>query len=361
MTDSYSKILTLKNVYGVNSNVRTNIWFIDETNLVYSAGRTLVFHNANSPQTFIKGNKESLGITAMCLVPNRKYIAVAERGKLFPTITFYDTSTRKKKKIITHADAGTQEFVCFSFSADGKFMLAQGGAPSYKLVLWSMEGKSKVVATIGTSSDAKDPAYHCSMSPDNKLICVTGNGIFKLFKYEEGNLRMIQNTLGNRGVEEYLCHTWLDESKIVVANRNGDIFIVDNGEFKASISSAPSDGFGIYCVIPYGKGFICGGDNGLVILFEPDDIEVYRRQKTMRLNNSYYEINDVEFVDDETHRAVNFGCSPSLETLAIATTTGQIFTVSLSQVHMLQVSIYSRLLFVLIDQFHRNQIFPLVI
>ncbi len=111
--NSFSKILTLKSIQGLNFKVKNNIWFIDESNIVYPAGRTLVFHNINGTQHYIKGSKESLGITAMAIVPNRKYIAIAEKGKTFPTITFYDTQTRKKKKIITHSDAGAQ--VCIIF------------------------------------------------------------------------------------------------------------------------------------------------------------------------------------------------------------------------------------------------------
>jgi hypothetical protein len=107
-----SKILTLKCIHGLNSKTRNNICFIDEINVVYPAGRTLVFHNINGTQNYIKGSKDSLGITTMSLLPNRKFIAVAEKGLQSPTITFYDISTRKKKRIITYSDAGSQ--VCFS-------------------------------------------------------------------------------------------------------------------------------------------------------------------------------------------------------------------------------------------------------
>lgn len=106
-----SKILSLKSVHGLNAKVKNNIWFIDEANLVYPAGKTLVFHNINGTQNYVRGSRDSLGITAMALVPNRKYIAVAEKGKSYPSIIFYDTLTRKKKKIITHSDAGSQVWI----------------------------------------------------------------------------------------------------------------------------------------------------------------------------------------------------------------------------------------------------------
>ena len=139
----------------------------------------------------------------------------------------------------------------FTFSSDGKFMIAQAGGPHYKLILWSMEGKSKVVASIGTSTSERDPVYQCSMSPDNKYICVTGNGIFKLLKYDEGTLKQVvscsslvssfnnhnfsnsrkptdTNTASNTS-DEYVYHAWLDDTRLVISNRNGDLYLVEIG------------------------------------------------------------------------------------------------------------------------------------
>ena len=116
---------------------------------------------------------------------------------------------------------------------------------------------------------------------------MSGNGVFKLLKYEDGNLKIVCNSLSSSSEsssEEYMCHRWIDSYRLIVANRNADLFLVENMEFKASIPSAPSDGGGIYSIISYGKGFICCGDNGSVMMFEMDDVEVFKRQKTMKLS-----------------------------------------------------------------------------
>ena len=55
-----------------------------------------------------------------------------------------------------------QEYVSLSFSADGKMLLAQGGAPEYNLVLWVWE-KSKVAAVVKTTNQQASPVH--SVSP----------------------------------------------------------------------------------------------------------------------------------------------------------------------------------------------------
>ena len=102
-----TKVLTLKSVYGVNTKVRNNIHYVDEQNLAYPAGRTIVLYNTSGGQTFIKGSKESTGITAMAVSPNRKSIAVAERTIAAPTITIYETANKKRKKVISGTDANS--------------------------------------------------------------------------------------------------------------------------------------------------------------------------------------------------------------------------------------------------------------
>jgi hypothetical protein len=55
-----------------------------------------------------------------------------------------------------------QEYVSMSFSADGKMLLAQGGAPEWNLVLWVWE-KSKVAATVKTTNQAGHAIYNVGL------------------------------------------------------------------------------------------------------------------------------------------------------------------------------------------------------
>ena len=53
------------------------------------------------------GAAESARITAMTVSPNRRLLAVAERGER-PTVTVYDLTTMKKRKVLSHTEAGTK-------------------------------------------------------------------------------------------------------------------------------------------------------------------------------------------------------------------------------------------------------------
>ena len=355
MTEPFQNhILSLKNVFGLNAKVKNNIWYIrdnvNDTCVVYPSGRCLVFHQTNGVRKIKTGSDNTEGISALCLAPNRKYLAVAEKTKPLsstvkitdlkknpPLIKLYETTTYTVKKTISHPGVGSHEFVCMAFSLDGKYLVAQGGGPEYNLVLWSMEGKTRIVDTICTSSVDGDPVFQCSISPDSKTICVTGNGVFKLLTLDDREkLKVVTDGIGKRDHEPYLSHTWLDEEKLVVSNANGDLFFVEKNEFKFILPSSPSDGLSITALIPYGTGFVCGGENGVVSIFEKsaDEKEMYSRSKTLRVMNStqYKELSET-YLD---HKILNFNLSPSNENLVLSTSSAQIFTLNISSSDILQ-------------------------
>ena len=53
------------------------------------------------------GAGDSLGISAMTVSPNRRLLALAERGER-PSVTVYDLTTMKKRKVLSHTEAGTK-------------------------------------------------------------------------------------------------------------------------------------------------------------------------------------------------------------------------------------------------------------
>ena len=66
---------------------------------------------------------------------------------------------------------------------------------------------------------------------DNTQLCVVGNGVFKLFRYSEGNLKQfaIQKTEGQKN---YLCETWVSDERVVVGTDTGRMLLFESGELK---------------------------------------------------------------------------------------------------------------------------------
>lgn len=90
--------------------------------------------------------KESEGIQALAMSPNRHYLAVSERSKQ-GRIIIYDLQTQEctKRQVLTGGKISVGNFVCMAFSSDSKYLLGQTEGPDWTLFYWEWE-KNKVNA-----------------------------------------------------------------------------------------------------------------------------------------------------------------------------------------------------------------------
>merc|ERR1719408_1026860 len=113
---------------------------------------------------------------------------------------------------------------------------------------------------------------------------------------------------------------WLNDDKMLVCIENGDLLLFDSsGEFHMQLPCSPGEPRSATCVLTFSKGFVTGGDDGLIRVFEKSDDpkEVYRQSKNIQLDNG-------------TGVCVRcLALSPSEETLAVTTSTAQLFQLSL--------------------------------
>lgn len=140
--------------------------------MLYPAGHNVVLYSPETKsQRLMPGTLESEGISALCVSGNRRLLAVAERSDK-AMVTVYDLQTLKRRKQLTTTEAGSKEYVSMSFSADGKMLLAQGGAPEWNLVLWVWE-KGKVISTVKSTNQQNAPIYSVSgvMGTASRVAC----------------------------------------------------------------------------------------------------------------------------------------------------------------------------------------------
>jgi len=315
-----------RHVFGLKGDVKDNIHFVDENIVIYPAGHnTVIYHTEQRTQKFIPGAIETLGITALALSSSRKYVAVAEKAEK-GVITVYDLHTLKRRKVLSTADLGSQEYSSLSFSPDGKLLIAQGGAPEWNLVLWVWE-KSKVASVVKSSNQTGSPIYQACFHPnDSGIISVVGNGIFKTFKTVDGNLKVQPSILGKREPQNYTCHAWLPdadkESRLVVATDSGELLLVEGGEHKATFGA--SDGNSIDAICSFSKGFVVGGEGGILSLYEiSEDKELYKKTRSFVIEN-------------HPVRIKNLAVSPNEESLVCTLENNQIFTLSMSNTDILK-------------------------
>ncbi|XP_053484612.1 cilia- and flagella-associated protein 57 isoform X3 [Ictalurus furcatus] len=371
-------------VFGVRAAVRNNLHFLDEQTVVFPCGNNCARYNLHQRcYRFIaeavmledisnyqkKGTERTQGMQALAISPNWRYLAVSERGER-GTITVYDLQHEqsRKRKVLTGGDVSVPEFVCMAFSPDSKYLLGQGGGPEWTLIYWLWE-KNKV-----------------SFNPqDNTQVCVSGSGMFKLFRYVDGALK--QTNSAKLETQKILSHSWMSEERIIAGTETGRLLVFESGDLRWEMSVAnkiaEQENKGVYfrkCVrclegkvvgmktgrsseplkvedaetqpyldlrqmedetpsapvlMPrvtaikaYSKGFACSAGPGTVCLFEKTEEK-----------GGYRQIREIRIPPDpcsnepsqaEQQEITTMCISPSEETLATSTDRGQIYLIALA-------------------------------
>ncbi|XP_027693938.1 cilia- and flagella-associated protein 57 isoform X3 [Vombatus ursinus] len=361
-----------QHVFGLRARVTNNLCFFDEQIIIFPCGNYCVKYNVDQKwQKFIPGSEKSQGMLALAISPNRHYLAISETVQDKATITIYELSSVpcRKRKVLSNFDFTVQKFISLAFSPDSKYLVAQTGPPESNLIYWMWE-KQKVMAIIRTDSQ-NNPIYQVSFSPqDNTQICVTGNGIFKLFRYAEGALKQTNFQRGEP--QNYLSHAWLSEDRIMVGTDTGKLYLFESGDphwetsivCKESTSDTsrkleviqdsesliefPAPGSPdlsseqlfvekresqnvmpqVSAIAPYSKGFACSAGLGRVLLYERmEDKDQYRESREIRIPLDQHS-NDPSQSDKQEILCMCF--SPSEETLIVSTNKNQLYGITMS-------------------------------
>ncbi|KAF0035418.1 hypothetical protein F2P81_013176 [Scophthalmus maximus] len=332
-------------IFGLRRGVANNLCFFDEHSLVFPCGNNCVcFNTVQRCQRFIPGSEKSQGMRAMAISANRRYLAVSERGGERATVTVFDLQHEqgRKRKVLTAGDAPGREFVCVAFSPDSKYLIGQTGGPEWTLVLWLWE-KQKVLASVKTSNP-NNPVTQVSFNPHNNTqLCVSGTGLFKMFRYTEGALK--QSSFPKVETMGFLCHTWVTAERVIAGTDAGRLLVFESGDLRREIGAAleadrqvgtrkiqdadeAPTASRITAILSYSKGFACSMGPGTVCLFEKTE-DSYRKSREIKIPPDPY--ND-EVTSAESQEIDTMCLSPAEETLAISTEQGQLYSVSLSSV-----------------------------
>jgi len=235
-------------IFGVSSTVANAPIFQDEQTLLLAAGGQMVRYRLDDmPQKFVANHNQQTnkGIaSAIAVTSTRRHLAVAETlsDGNHPHIIIYDLmhdSSKRQRVLNMPLEVNFREIVSLDFSPDGKYLIAQGGAPDWIVCMWLWE-KNKLVSTIKTTNPAGNKISQISFNPyDSTQVAVTGDHIFKYLRFTEGNLKQ----MGTQKIDpkNYTAHCWLSSEKLVLACENGRAYIVENGDVKETINLDDSD------------------------------------------------------------------------------------------------------------------------
>lgn len=281
-----------KHIFGCKGDLPNAVYHIDEHRVIYAAGHNIVIYNIEDKQMqFLPGLEGSLGITALTLCPKHHFLAVAERAER-GIIFVYDITKQRKKRALVTSDCLSQEYISLSFAPkqERKFLISLGGHPDWTLVYWQWD-KQKVLYSAKVSPGS--PVYQVSFNILDYMngIIATGQNVFVWYKPIEG-LKVQSQGIGKKEPHvsnNYLCHSWLYDGKLVVGTDSGEILLCDqNCEYRAYFTSG-MESWSALCIIPFSNGFLVGGEEARVVMFErnTDDLRMHytRSQKSICVSN----------------------------------------------------------------------------
>ncbi|OEH79837.1 wd g-beta repeat-containing protein [Cyclospora cayetanensis] len=334
--------LSCHHVFGSKPNVRGGVHFTEASAVCYPCGRLMVLHKLEKKaQKFLHGADEGLETVCTAVSQNKRYLLVGERSERRALVSVYDLITLKTKKTLAFADCQSTEFRSVAFSGDSRHILALGGPPDWCLVYWAWE-KAKVVASYKSGcslsllpavlllciahSQLGMPSLEfceCSFNPlDSSIVCLVGDGVSRMLRLQDGQLRVMQNYLYKRQGQQFTSHAWLCDDSLIVASHSGDLTLLDGtGDFVATLSCSPGLPGTLRCLVPTSKGFVCGGAGASIRIFEKsqDPTEIYELTTDVSVDNQAAE---------GTHVS-SLAMSPKEDTVAIGLSNGQLFLLSL--------------------------------
>ena len=149
--------------YGLRSDVSGNIHFLDEQNVIYPVGSNIVVYNIDhKTQRFIPSSPTSLGPSCIAISPNRRYLAIAEKGTERGQIVIHDLVSNKKK-LLQWKEMQSLSFISLSFSSDSKFLASLTDKPD--------QVESILYICIQFVYSCSIHIRHCCIGDGTKLRC----------------------------------------------------------------------------------------------------------------------------------------------------------------------------------------------
>ena len=257
----------------------------DDT-VMYLAGKHVAAFQWENPQhRFILKNPKTSEIVTFCVSANRKYIALAERlveGAL--QVNIYTQHTGSKVRSLEFKYLSKLPVVSMCFSTDNKYLATVTAVPDAYLYLWQVD-KSRLIGMV----DVPFEVTRVTVSPwAYWTLATTGPSSLKLWKLVDKQLRhsdvLPKRKDASQGVTaqhsfRFTCHAWYDEDKLVAGTEEGDLLVVEHGETKRILRAVHGEGMAVTTVQAVSRGLLCGGDGGIISLFERSfDESTYFRQ-----------------------------------------------------------------------------------
>eukprot|EP00930_Biecheleria_cincta_P038198 TRINITY_DN26248_c0_g2_i1.p1 TRINITY_DN26248_c0_g2~~TRINITY_DN26248_c0_g2_i1.p1 ORF type:complete len:1316 (+),score=276.63 TRINITY_DN26248_c0_g2_i1:26-3973(+) len=278
------------------SNVRDAVLFADDTaqQIAFPVGRRVCISHVDNAEASFVASERTEQVTAMAVAQDRSYLAVCEKGVGESWISILDlrSGTSKPMKTIKPLSAGASgaRLLSCAFSAPqeggtSRYLctVTSGSEPTVIVMNWESE---KVLAKCKVPGAAERVAF--CIKPEGTEISVSGPHMFRLLHLRSVKGEQVLKAMpAFSGLDEksvrILDHAWLESSKGIVAVciAEGQVHLVSTEELLVvrTISKPFGDGEDApsmpQCVRSFSQGFLIGGADGYIALWEQTDDETF--------------------------------------------------------------------------------------
>ena len=237
--------------------------------IIYPCDNLLVLSDLSTAssggQSFVETTKPSSRLVAYSISNDGTLLSLAENNKSSDNasvslVTLYSlastnksasgpVTTAKKKKVI-QIESG----ILYVSFVDSTHVLILGDGPDYTLTLWSTGTSSSLPGSPGTrhprhpggclasiklATPSGKTIYRAEVSPikddaGNSLVCVTGDGVLRLFRLSTTNNTFRPVTVNlKRKQQNYISQLWLSLGQIALGTDTGEVLIIENNVTRA--------------------------------------------------------------------------------------------------------------------------------
>jgi WD40 repeat protein len=350
--------MAYRNAFGAlfstsNSDIPNSVNFLmhdsTQSTIIYPVGRHIGVRNIETnDMRFIRQNENLKEITAMCLCPHKRFLAVCERHKnnLSAFIAFYDMKNvqfRNEKNYINVCDVeptNQKTIKSISFSADSKYIAVILEGPDYTAMAWDWHNKNKS-RIIGQFDFGKTVINKITFNPnDNHQVCTSGHNHWKLWRVQENTFKPMP-TFQGVGTHLFTDHCWLMDDRLAACTAEGEIIILEEYQQKQVIENAfmSEDIYNISCIKPYSKGFFIASDNGIMALWVRSE---ENNQSTNKENQLYDYIRRWSPTVTKGTKIISMDVNTSEEYVAAACQNNNIALVNIKSVGLNDANTLSR-------------------
>lgn len=244
-----------------------------------------------------------------------------------------------------------------AFSADGKYLITQTGAPDWTLSLWAWE-KPKLLASVKVVNPVTDKntnpyapsnqsnnnlVYAVSINPlDNGQVAILGSAFIKILRFQEGAFKAVP--VQKIDTKNFLSHCWTNDDRLVVGTEEGKILVFENtGELKCEITyvnNVTQNTRAIHSLGSFSKGFMIGCAGGAVAIYERNEesitsgAQALAAQSTANQTKELYRKSKEFNLHDSSAKVLCLALSPSEDSIVCSLDNCQLYSMQLSATEM---------------------------